>query len=101
MHDLGKGYDDDHSEVGVQIAAETARRLNLSEHDGETLRLLVGRHLLMNHMAFREDMRDDSVVMRLAREVGSPDVLQMLYLHSCATWPPSVPTCSTTGSWNC
>ena len=29
-------------------------------------------------------MRDESVVLRLAREVGSPDVLQMLYLHACA-----------------
>ncbi len=84
VHDLGKGYDDDHSEVGARIAAETARRLNLADHETETLRLLVGRHLLMNHMAFREDMRDESVVLRLAREVGSPDVLQMLYLHSCA-----------------
>ncbi|MHB8969276.1 MAG: [protein-PII] uridylyltransferase [Pirellulaceae bacterium] len=84
LHDLGKGYDDDHSDVGARIAAETARRLNLSDHETETLRLLAGRHLLMIHMAFREDMRDESVVLRLAREVGSPDVLQMLYLHSCA-----------------
>ncbi|MHB8954157.1 MAG: [protein-PII] uridylyltransferase [Pirellulaceae bacterium] len=84
LHDLGKGYDDDHSDVGARIAAETARRLNLADHETETLRLLVGRHLLMIHMAFREDMYDDTVVLRLAREVGSPDVLQMLYLHSCA-----------------
>ena len=84
MHDLGKGYDDDHSEVGALIAVDTARRLHLAEHEAETLRLLVGRHLLMSHMAFREDMRDESVVLRLAREVGSPDVLQMLYLHACA-----------------
>jgi len=84
VHDLGKGYDDDHSEVGSLIAVATAERLRLPEHEAETLRLLVGRHLLMSHMAFREDMRDESVVLRLAREVGSPDVLQMLYLHACA-----------------
>jgi [protein-PII] uridylyltransferase len=84
IHDLGKGYDDDHCEVGALIAVETARRLNLSEHDSETLRFLVSQHLLMPHMAFREDMRDESVVLRLAREVGSPDVLQMLYILSCA-----------------
>jgi [protein-PII] uridylyltransferase len=84
IHDLGKGYDDDHCEVGQQIAVDTARRLDLSEQDSDALRLLVSRHLLMNHMAFREDLRDVSVIMRLARETGSPDVLQMLYLHSCA-----------------
>jgi len=84
IHDLGKGYDDDHSEAGALIAVATAQRLQLTERETEILRLLVARHLLMSHMAFREDMRDESVVLRLAREVGSPDVLQMLYLHSCA-----------------
>jgi [protein-PII] uridylyltransferase len=84
IHDLGKGYDDDHSEVGALIAVETARRLQLSEGDAETLRFLVGKHLIMSHMAFREDMHDDKVILRLAREVGSTDVLQMLYILSAA-----------------
>jgi [protein-PII] uridylyltransferase len=84
LHDLGKGYEEDHSEVGRRIAAETARRLGLSSHDTETLSFLVHKHLLMPHTAFRQDMRDESVAVRLAVEVGSPDVLQMLYILSCA-----------------
>lgn len=84
IHDLGKGYDGDHSEVGALIAGDVARRLGLKERDAETLRFLVGKHLLMSHMAFREDTHDDSIVLRLAREVGSTDVLQMLYLLSAA-----------------
>jgi [protein-PII] uridylyltransferase len=48
------------------------------------LRFLVGKHLLMSHMAFREDTHDDSIVLRLAREVGSTDVLQMLFVLSAA-----------------
>ncbi len=84
IHDLGKGYDDDHSEVGALIAVETAQRLKLSDSDAEILRFLVSKHLMMSHMAFREDTHDESVVLRLAREVGTTDVLQMLYLLSCA-----------------
>ncbi len=84
LHDLGKGYEEDHSEVGRRIAAETARRLGLSPHDSETVTFLVHKHLLMPHTAFRQDMRDESVAVRLAIEVGSPDVLQMLYILSCA-----------------
>lgn len=84
IHDLGKGYDGDHSEVGASIAVTTAQRLRLPEQEAEMLRVLVARHLLLSHIAFREDMRDESVVLRLAREVGSPDVLQMLYVHACA-----------------
>ncbi len=84
LHDLGKGYEEDHSEVGRRIAAETARRLGLSSSDTETLSFLVHKHLLMPHTAFRQDMRDESIAVRLAVEVGSPDVLQMLYILSCA-----------------
>ncbi len=84
IHDLGKGYDDDHSEVGALIAVDVANRLHLSEDECETLRLLVGKHLMMSHMAFREDLHDESVILRLTREVGTTDVLQMLYLHSAA-----------------
>ncbi len=84
IHDLGKGYEDDHSEVGALIAVETARRLNLSDADAEALRFLVHKHLMMSHMAFREDLHDESIVLRLAREVGTTDVLQMLYILSCA-----------------
>jgi [protein-PII] uridylyltransferase len=84
LHDLGKGYDEDHCEVGRRIAAETARRLGLSPHDTELLSLLVHKHLLMPHTAFRQDMRDESVAVRLAVEVGSPEVLQMLFILSCA-----------------
>jgi len=84
LHDLGKGYEEDHSAVGARIAGDAARRLHLSNRDTETLRFLVRRHLLMPHMAFREDLNDESVAVRLAVEVGSADVLQMLYIHSCA-----------------
>src|SRR5262249_20110952 len=33
IHDLGKGYVEDHSEVGARIAVETGKRLGLPAHD--------------------------------------------------------------------
>ncbi len=84
LHDLGKGYDEDHSEVGAQIAADTAQRLNLSPEDSDVLRFLVAKHLLMSHTALRQDLGDPSVILKFAFAVGSPEVLQMLYVHSCA-----------------
>ncbi|MCO6457812.1 MAG: [protein-PII] uridylyltransferase [Pirellulaceae bacterium] len=84
MHDLGKGYPQDHSEVGLRLAAETARHLGLPAHDAETLKFLVHKHLLMTHLAFRQDLNDDSVSLKLAVEVGSQEMLQMLYVLSCA-----------------
>ena len=84
LHDLGKGYAEDHSEVGLKIARETAKRLQLSKPDAETLEFLVHKHLLMSHLAFRRDTSDDALVLRFAVEVGSPELMQMLFVLTAA-----------------
>jgi [protein-PII] uridylyltransferase len=80
IHDLGKGYVEDHSEVGARIAEEIAQRLKLPALEADTLRFLVLKHLTMAHLAFRRDTSDPQVVIRFAVEVGSPEVLKMLYI---------------------
>ncbi len=82
LHDLGKGYDEDHSEVGLRIAAATAERLGLPAAQTEVLKFLVHKHLMMAHTAFRRDTSDESLVVQVAVEVGSPEVLQMLFVLS-------------------
>lgn len=84
LHDLGKGFPRDHSEVGGELAAETGRRLGLSSRDTAMLRTLVEKHLLMSHLAQQHNVYDESTWLRLAREIGSPFVLQMLYVLTCA-----------------
>ena len=86
IHDLGKGNPEDHSAVGAQLAEETARRLGLPEREGEILKFLVLRHLLMSDLAQFRDTHDPDVVVDLAVEVGSPEVLQMLYVMTAADW---------------
>jgi [protein-PII] uridylyltransferase len=84
LHDLGKGYAEDHSEVGRRIAQQTAERLRLKPDDAERLQFLVHKHLLMAHLAFRRDTSDERLVVQFAFEVGSPDVLRMLYVLTAA-----------------
>jgi len=84
LHDLGKGFEEDHSEVGMRIAADTCKLLGLPEQETETVKFLVHKHLLMNHLALRRDIDDQSVVLQFAHDVGTPDVLKMLYVISCA-----------------
>ncbi len=84
LHDLGKGFVEDHSEVGRRIAQETAERLGLGARETETLVFLVHKHLEMAHLAFRRDLHDEQVVVRFAVDVGSPEMLQMLYLLTAA-----------------
>lgn len=84
IHDLGKGYVEDHSEVGARLADETARRLALPKREAETLRFLVHKHLSMSHLARLRDINDPDVVTDFAVQVGSPELLQMLYVLTCA-----------------
>jgi [protein-PII] uridylyltransferase len=84
MHDLGKGREEDHSDVGKRLSEEAAVRLGFDEQETRTLSFLVHRHLLMAHTAFRRDPNDEKVVLPFAREVGTPEVLKKLLALTAA-----------------
>lgn len=84
LHDLGKGYSEDHCIVGERIARDTAARLELPAAEGEMLAVLVRRHLEMPHLAFRRDLSDPQIILRFASEIGSAELLKHLYLLSIA-----------------
>lgn len=84
LHDLGKGYEEDHSEVGQRIAEETAQRLSLSAEQAQTLAFLVRRHLFMSHLALKYDTTQPQLVAKFVEQVGSQSRLDLLYLVTCA-----------------
>jgi [protein-PII] uridylyltransferase len=84
LHDIGKGHETDHSLVGRDIAINVAARLGLSAHQSEMLEFLVHKHLLMAHLAFRRDVSDPAMLTRFSREVGSPELLRMLFVLTAA-----------------
>ncbi len=84
IHDLGKGFIEDHSEVGLRIAEQTADRLRLDQQDKETLMFLVHKHLLMANTAFRLDLNSDESIVPFARVVGSSERLRLLLLLTFA-----------------
>ena len=84
IHDIGKGYEEDHSIVGARIAKKTAERLNLDPVTAETLEWLVLKHLAVNVVAFRHDLSDPQIVLAFAAEVGSIRRLELLVVHTYA-----------------
>ena len=84
LHDLGKGFAEDHSEVGLRIAEKNADRLRLNPQDKETLAFLVHKHLLLAHTAFRFDLSNNEAAVKFAAEVGSSERLQLLLLLTYA-----------------
>ena len=95
IHDLGKGFVEDHSEVGARIACDVALRFGLPDDEARILEFLVLKHLAMAHVAFRRDVSDPSIVVGFARDVGSPEVLRMLTVLTAADVAAVGP-----GTWN-
>ena len=82
IHDIGKGYEEDHSIVGARIAKKTAKRLMLDPVTAETLEWLVLKHLAVTVVAFRHDLSDPEIVVAFAKEVGSIRRLELLVVHT-------------------
>ncbi|MEU4803481.1 [protein-PII] uridylyltransferase [Actinosynnema sp. NPDC023587] len=83
LHDIGKGRNQDHSEVGADLAARIAGRLGLWPQDVITLTALVRHHLLLPHTATRRDVEDETTIRRVVDTVGGDAVLLEL-LHALA-----------------
>lgn len=78
LHDIGKGYPGDHTEVGQEIVATMATRMGYPPADVELLVLMVRHHLLLPDVATRRDLSDDATIERVADEVGSLEALELL-----------------------
>ncbi len=97
LHDIGKGFPGDHTDVGVGIVEEMATRMGFPPDDVTTLVSLVRLHLLLPDSATRRDLDDPATAQRVADEVGSRNTLELLATmveaDSLATGP------SAWGSW--
>ncbi|PXY27130.1 [protein-PII] uridylyltransferase [Prauserella muralis] len=92
LHDIGKGRDADHSELGAKIAAQVAARVGLSDVDCAIVAGMVRHHLLLPHTATRRDISEQETVERVAKTLeGQPLLLDLLHAlakaDSLATGP--------------
>jgi len=87
LHDVGKAAPHEqgkHAEVGAVLAMRAARRLQLESAAAATLKFLVENHLLMATLSQRRDLDDPSVIRNFARQVGTPERLNLLLLLTFA-----------------
>jgi len=79
LHDVGKGLDGDHSEVGAPIAARMAARIGLSPAEVELIERLVRLHLLLPEVATRRDIGDPVTITGVAEAVRDTTTLHLLH----------------------
>ncbi|HEY4417365.1 MAG TPA: [protein-PII] uridylyltransferase [Verrucomicrobiae bacterium] len=87
LHDVGKAAPHDqgkHAEASAQMADRAARRLHLDAASENILRFLVEHHLLLASISQRRDLDDPMVIRVFARQVGTPENLNLLALLTFA-----------------
>lgn len=91
LHDIGKGYPGDHTEVGMELVRTIGSKLGLPTADVDILVAMVEHHLLLPDVALRRDLTDPVTISKVVSAVGSVEVLDLLHAlteaDSLATGP--------------
>lgn len=84
LHDIGKGFVEDHCLVGERVARRMGARLDLSEAHTDVVAFLVRWHLEMADIAFRRDITDERTLVTFSHQCAAPERLRMLYVLTAA-----------------
>jgi [protein-PII] uridylyltransferase len=78
LHDIGKGFPGDHTEVGMEVIARIASRMGFPDDEVGVLVDLCRHHLLLPDVATRRDLSDPGTISAVAAAVDSVDFLNTL-----------------------
>jgi [protein-PII] uridylyltransferase len=78
LHDIAKGREGDHSEVGEVVANAVCPRLGMAAAETETVAWLVRHHLVMSDVAQKRDLSDPKTIRDFIAFVQSPERLRLL-----------------------
>jgi [protein-PII] uridylyltransferase len=84
FHDIAKGRNGDHSELGAVDAYDFCRLHQLSRKDATLVSWLVQQHLLISGFIQKKDINDIDVIAEFANYVVDSERLDYLYLLTIA-----------------
>jgi len=87
LHDVGKSArhkKGGHPQASAEMAMRAAERLRLDDSSAHTLRLVIANHLLMAGLSQRRDLDDGAVIKNFARQIETPEHLNLLTLLTFA-----------------
>lgn len=97
LHDIGKGYPGDHTEVGMELIENIGQRMGYSPVETAVLVDLCRHHLLLPDVATRRDISDPGTIHAVA---AAADSVEFLYLLAALTQADSMATGpSAWGAW--
>ncbi|MDO4909446.1 MAG: [protein-PII] uridylyltransferase [Corynebacterium sp.] len=99
-HDMGKGYDRPHSEVGAEMVSQMGLRMGLPTRDRLIVETLVREHTLLARLANQkvDEQVVNEVLDKLHYDVLILDLLEVLTKHDSLATGPGVWTTNTEAS---
>ncbi len=79
FHDLGKGYEEDHCDVGVKIFNDFAKNSSLSSDEKEMISFLIKEHLTLSLTAQRCDIYHKDEIAKFAQKVKNKQYVTALF----------------------
>ena len=84
FHDIAKGREGHHADLGAIDANEFCLQHNINKEDTKLVVWLVKYHLIMSETAQKRDLSDPEIIRKFALKVGSLLKLRSLYLLTIA-----------------
>lgn len=84
FHDIAKGQDGDHSELGAVLVAQFCQAHNINPKDTKLAEWLVQHHLVMSVTAQKKDIYDPRIIDEFANFVRDARHLDYLYVLTVA-----------------
>ena len=79
LHDIGKPYPGDHTEVGVQLINSIAGRMGFPKADIEILIEMCQHHLLLPDIATRRDLDDFDTIQTVGNSLKTFESVRLLH----------------------
>ncbi len=84
LHDIGKGFPGDHTEVGKALVESICTRMGFSAADVALLVAMEEHHLLLPEAATRRDLSDPATVNLVAQRIGDVELVGLLHALTIA-----------------
>ena len=84
FHDIAKGRDGNHSELGALEVKRFCKLHGIEKEDSRLIEFLVREHLTMSRVAQKSDLSDPAIIAAFVQRVGNERYLTALYLLTVA-----------------
>lgn len=84
LHDIAKGRDGDHSEIGAEVAREVCPQFGFDTAETELIAWLVLNHLIFSDYAQTRDVSDPQTIQTFCDIIQSPERLRLLLILTVA-----------------